>query len=207
MPLSPAVLDWMISGWFVGRLLGQIEWDRENIDVVPATVWDDDFGVPLPFPCPLFGPPVVKDSDLLPAILESIGAAMLQCHVDGTVDALKPYRKLRILGERRNQLLARWINHGSTPGNREPIERAWKVDGSDALTRDAASVAGRQAATVAYFEGRRRAYVDKVAANPVTMATIAEQPRHLDLVELLVNSFDGLIAEAKLSGIDDDGGD
>ena len=209
VPMSPDVRRWVERGWFLGRLLGEVRWDSEDLNSGAVRVWDTEFQREVDLPFPLIGAQLLNDTDLLPAVLESVGLAMVECHVQGTTEPLRPYNLLRSAGEQSAQTLTRWIRFGTTSAGTDPMVRAWRPPNSDMTSRAESSPADRQEAVVAYFRGRLRNYVEVFDDHPVGRANLLEQPRHLDLKRDLESVFGALIAEAIAvqTVIDDDGGD
>ena len=92
VPVDPKVRRAMIRGWFVARLLDQIDLTDPREEAV--TILHED-GTELRFPFPLLGPPITQNDQVLPAILETMGLAI-------TLDpkrSLQPYERLFELGE------------------------------------------------------------------------------------------------------------
>ena len=118
VPVVQPVLKWMISGWFVGRLLGLVEPPTET---EPIEIGYVDAGVParasFPWPTLRHGKnPNLQDSPVewLPAILEHLGLAMML--ISHRPAALTAYDKLYQLGRSSRSTLQTWVLQGSTAG-------------------------------------------------------------------------------------------
>lgn len=120
IPTSPAVRRDMIRGWFVGRILHQI--DLSDYRQRAVRIWSPAEGW-MSFPFPVLGPPVRKLQDLLPALLESLPIAIMEASMMGP-RALKPYWRLSELGGMPEgeaaysgfgEELRRWIVDGEAP--------------------------------------------------------------------------------------------
>jgi hypothetical protein len=92
VPVDPKVRRAMIRGWFVARLLDQIELVDPRDRAV--TILHED-GTKLSFPFPLLGPPITRNDQVLPAILETMGLAIAL----DPKESLKPYERLFELGK------------------------------------------------------------------------------------------------------------
>lgn len=209
VPVSPEVLDSMVRGWFLGRLFGELQYDKQRFASEPVTILDPEYSRPVEFPYPYLGPLPNSEQELLPAVLESLAVAMLDCQVSGTTDPLKAYGRLRALGERSTADLRNWVHFGTTPEGTQPIDRAWKVQDQEVPTPQAATPAQRQEAVMTYLVGRMRNYVQVLDESPVTKASLLTQPRWLDLRDSLEAAFRTLMADVTNAGAHeaDDGGD
>jgi hypothetical protein len=115
VPVDPDVRKAMVRGWFVARLLDLINMDAPRNRAV--TILDADGGE-LRFPFPLLGPPIARADDVLPAVLETMGIAI----VLNPKDSLRSYARLASLGaavrpvglETVPQELDQWLREGST---------------------------------------------------------------------------------------------
>lgn len=196
VPVSPEVLMWLIKGWFLGRIVGSLSWDKTAVATEPVKIFDPEYDRPVEFPFPYLGGNPASEQDLLPAVLESTGLAMLECQNRGTVEPLKAYSLLRALGEESPSHLRNWIQFGKTPHDTAAMERAWKHPDSVAAAADEATPMDRQTAVIAYLDGRLTNYVKRLDENPVSKATLQTQPRWLDLRDQLESAFTSLMNEA-----------
>lgn len=143
VPVAPQVLDHMIQGWFVGRMLGAIPDPTRSDGFTIASLDEFDKVVETPFPWPLLRNGTWGDEfansthrlEWLPAILEHLGLAYALLPTNSGI--LDPYERMFDLGLRRGVVLD-WILtgrfeaqiadpqvHGATPEER----RASVVEG------------------------------------------------------------------------------
>ncbi|MCO5305086.1 MAG: tubulin-like doman-containing protein [Microthrixaceae bacterium] len=209
LPFSPDVVGMMVRGWFLGRLLGDVTYDKAAVDQGPVEVFDPEFQTKVQFPFPYVGPSLSSEQDLLPAVLESTGVAMLDCQIQGNVKPLRAYSLVRNLGEQAPLYIRNWIQFGRTANGTTPMDRAWKSAGSELASATEALPADRQAAVVGYLNGRLRSYVERLDLEPVSKATLDTQPRWLDLRDQLESAFTSMIIDASNTQVHDvdDGGD
>ena len=198
----------MTRGWFLGRLLGDLTWDKQAIGSDPVQIYNPEYERDEAFPFPYLGPSPTGEMDLLPAVLESMGLSMLESQIRGNIEPLRAYSLLRSLGEDAPQHLRNWVQFGNTAHGQPALPRAWQnADKSIPSERDA-TPADRQSAVLAYLDGRKRNYVDRLDENPVTRASMLTQPRWLDLRDILDSAFAALYSETaniSTSEADDDG--
>jgi hypothetical protein len=119
IPAAPEVRRHMMRGWFVARILNQLQ-TAAPIDR-PTEIFVPGHGF-VPFPFPLIGPPVTDSLDLLPALLESLPIALVEVSNRGMKEAMRPYHRLTELGR---------PEHG-TPVDRAPLPPAlhrWAAEG------------------------------------------------------------------------------
>ncbi|MBA2557876.1 MAG: hypothetical protein H0V12_11125, partial [Chloroflexi bacterium] len=139
VPTAPSMRRAMIRGWFIGRALNHL--DVANLPSKPVTVVMED-GTPARFPHPLLGLPIGRLDDVLPAVLESMGIAM----VAAPQHALRAYTRLYELG----------IAKGGTAGSGlAPALNAWIARG--AVSRGAAAPDESRAGTA---DGKRAERAD-----------------------------------------------
>lgn len=134
VPVEPAVRKAMIRGWFVARLLDLIDMDQPRNRAVTLLSAD---GEVLRFPFPLLGPAIARADDVLPAVLESLGIAIV---LDPRA-SLQPYERLHELGAAVRPVgsetvppeLHQWLTTG-TPleGHQESLAKP----GQDGSTRE-----------------------------------------------------------------------
>ncbi|HAE74447.1 MAG TPA: hypothetical protein DCG44_04510, partial [Candidatus Aquiluna sp.] len=115
----------MINGWFVGRLLNQLNLDKDSSTYdskgPKVSVWMGSGEGMGDFPFPLLSARVVRQIDDLPAaILESLIIAMAYCHDVGSLEPLAPYHRLFELGGAAQDQwsdLQNWVVDGKTAQN------------------------------------------------------------------------------------------
>jgi hypothetical protein len=209
VPLSPEVLHAMIKGWFLGRIVGALSWDKAAVHTEPVRIHDAEYRRDVEFPFPYLGGTPDSEQDLLPAVLESTALSMLEAQARGSIEPLKAYGLLRALGEESRTHLRNWIQFGNTPDGTTPLERAWRHPEFSGATSGDATAADRKQGVLVYLQGRMHNYVDQLDASPVSKATLQVQPRWLDLRDQLHSAFQALMDEASVvpTGGPEDGGD
>jgi hypothetical protein len=102
VPLAPEILDSVLRGWYVARLLGRVKEESGEIGQGPRlsifnegplnSGWD-------PFPYPLYLGQRVVSKDEYPAVaLASVGLALAKCSDEQSMKPFAPYRSLKLLG-------------------------------------------------------------------------------------------------------------
>jgi hypothetical protein len=195
VPMGPEVRRAFIRGWFVARLLGQLDWpsDLEG----PVTVKDPSSGRVMRFPFPLLtARELANADDLLPAVLESLPLAMLEYNTAGNEgdDALRVYRVVTLFGEKARKHLNRWIEDGQVEG-----------DGSKPNAKNAGTASDdasqRRKTVVEYFESRRRKYA-KISEVEVDATNMFDLRPAWELRSDLRMAFNELIRIAE-AGVDE----
>jgi hypothetical protein len=197
VPVAPSVLDQMIAGWFVGRLLGRIS------DPQPET----GFTIAYPgdiapenaqFPWPLLSAGSMNLSSpahrnqWLPALLESIGLAYMLLATEP--DILEGYDQMYLLGD--GEALENWVVTGD-PGPIAPGARC-QLSGGTLEERKAVAEAGlRQMGE----DFARAVNQQRVVADPNEFFAI---PYGFELWERYQAVFNKL--EKRLAGLDSMGG-
>lgn len=141
IPAGPAQLEFMVRGWFVGRVLGQVTRAEERGMGWRVEAWNPDppHSGAQPFPFPLLSDRPVLGLDLIAAVLQSLLIAMVDVHTKGNLSPLVPYHRLIELGENYDTNLGDWIQDGTLPpGAPTPDPKvAGGVDGSAEDRREA----------------------------------------------------------------------
>jgi len=97
IPLPPEIRLSVIVGWFLGVFFDQKTEQLLDANKGPKVeIWDPQFGW-LAFPYPLL-PKSPHDEYLLPAILKSLGLAIVEAGVQSNEKPLLPYQRLKNLG-------------------------------------------------------------------------------------------------------------
>ncbi len=209
VPASPDVQLSMVKGWWVGRIIGALRYDKATFASEPVQIHDNEHGTWRNFPFPYLEAALSFEQELLPAVLESMCVAMLDCQARGSLEPLRAYELLRALGDDATMIMRNWVSHGQTPPGTTPMERAWRGPESTTVSAEASTPSERRDAVRAYISGRRSGYVTRLDAEPVRAATLLVQPRWLDLRDLLDQVFTSLdtdVANA-VDGGAGDGGD
>lgn len=195
VPVTPHVLDLMIRGWIVGRLLGRIS-DPDPANGFRIAYVDENLGqtAHAVFPWPLlhwgrqaFLADVSMTREWLPALLESLGIGFAL--FESQPEILRGYDELYNLGG--SPAMSHWIMTGETgPASRAPL-----LKGSDLVSRRESALELLRAFVRPYQEDLKNT---RVVANPGQFLAIRYG---FDLFERIVSQADILIAEA--AGIDD----
>lgn len=125
IPANETQWQTMINGWFVGRLLNQLNLDKDSSTYdskgPKISVWMGAGEGMGDFPFPLLSAGIVRQIDDLPAsILESLIIAMAYCHDVGSLEPLAPYHRLFELGGGAQDQwsdLQNWVLDGKTAQN------------------------------------------------------------------------------------------
>lgn len=198
VPVTPHVLDLLIRGWIIGRLLGRIS-DPDPAEGFRIAYVDETLGqtAHAGFPWPLLHwgrQAFISDRSMLrewlPALLESLGIGFAL--FESQPGILQGYDELYNLGG--SPALSHWIMTGECG----PTSRAPQLTGSD--------VGSRRASALELLSAFVRPYQDDldnipVVANPGQFFTIRYGR---DIFERIISQADALLAEA--AGIDDSGG-
>lgn len=154
IPAAPDVWRQMLRGWYVARLLNQVEQDKNDVsfeEMGPkVSVWVDPGNKHVNFPYPLMYPDIAQVADMPGIILESLTVALANCYAERGLKPLMPYHRLLKLGGATTQLdreLYEWIAKGKVAAAGAPALDE-KRCGSAAMT-----MADRQAKCVAYLQG------------------------------------------------------
>lgn len=102
MPMGDEERQALIAGWFVGQIVGKLDYTeiRHAAEKEVVRVWDNRDSRWRNFPDPLLTPFSSRRSkaDLLPSVLESYLLAILDASVSGDLfESLRPYQSLRSL--------------------------------------------------------------------------------------------------------------
>ncbi|MCF8550314.1 MAG: hypothetical protein K9G09_05430, partial [Pontimonas sp.] len=152
IPAHPNQWQAMLTGWFVGRLLNQLENDKTDPsykDKGPkVSIWCSPSSGLATFPYPLHSARIVNNVDDLPAaVLDSLIVAMADCHSTGSLAPLAPYNRLLELGgvDGSFEDLENWVRSGVVQQS-APLPRPERA-GTPAMTPHE-----RQDACAAYLD-------------------------------------------------------
>jgi len=116
LPMSPAVLQSMVRGWFVGGCLGHVDLSEDTGARIFVPADRGAGGELVSFPWPLIVAEEVSSANILPAVLESIPLAMLEVSTRESLAPMRPYQRLLDLGagsgEQVPKELKQWILDG-----------------------------------------------------------------------------------------------
>jgi len=127
LPVAPAVLEWMVTGWFVLGLFGQRRITEGDKGKGPrVAVYSAEHRGWVEFPYPMLG--VYSDKRvtdpivLLPAVLESVLIALVRVNAEASLQPLHAYHALRDAGEDAAGRLQSWVLDGVLPDGAQPGE-------------------------------------------------------------------------------------
>ncbi|MBU2076224.1 MAG: tubulin-like doman-containing protein [Actinobacteria bacterium] len=136
IPVAPSVRKAMVRGWFTAAILQQLVLDPTESSIFVPSPQAGVPGTQMPFPSPLLATTVTAPYEYLPIVLESLTMALVDVNVSATLDPVKPYTRLRRLGESGageldsyqvvNSELADWIRTASLAAG-APTPRADQV--------------------------------------------------------------------------------
>jgi len=124
IPAAPAVRKAMVRGWFTATILGQIEFDEQQVRIfVPNPVGGN--GAWREFPAPLLASGINVSHEYLPLVLESLPLAFVEISMSAELTPILAYRRLRDLGtsgsgglevyETPAKELEKWVSDGVLP--------------------------------------------------------------------------------------------
>jgi uncharacterized FlaG/YvyC family protein len=120
VPASPAKKRAMLRGWYVARILGQLDNESNEQDLGPhLKIWNPRESSYDSFPYPLMHGDVVEADNYPGAILQSLSIALVMCNSEGSLAPLDAYKRLMYLGDIKsgqNSELLRWIIDGKLSG-------------------------------------------------------------------------------------------
>jgi hypothetical protein len=143
-----------IRGWIVAGWLGL----RKNEDLrnglgLKVAVWDASTGDSLrwaDFPYPLLGASV-DGPQMLPAVLKSVGLAMVEANATTSLKPLRPYGVLVELGDNCENVVRDWLVSGQTvPGGPTPPANLAGSSDQQPEQRRQAILAGLEGAMLGY---------------------------------------------------------
>lgn len=143
VPAAKSVVESMIRGWYVAKVLGQLESDNSDpIRGPKLSIYSGPQNGTVHFPHPLLARENVQQIDLLGVVLQSLTIALAQCNGVQTLTPLYGYHRLIELGGRPETVgdaLMNWIQTGTktTNGPDPRADRAGSASGSVAERRTA----------------------------------------------------------------------
>lgn len=156
--LDPSYRRAMIQGWWLARMIGQVQGvDEETYGRKAIAIWTGDGWAAFPFPL-LARPRSIPE--VLPTLLESMPLAIIDAVTLNSEDPLKPYRRLLHLGGGGDahveddpslpEEFEEWLSSGKTPSG-----------ASNQLFGDAANAADRTSGVVTYLEEALKYYSEE----------------------------------------------
>jgi hypothetical protein len=178
VPLAPEILDSLIRGWYVAKLLGRVKEEKGEIGQGPRlSVFQEDpmnsGWDPLPYPL-YFGKEVVPHVEYPAVVAASVGLALAKCSDAQSMKPLAPYSSLKLLGGPVtvenviesaeldvSEILGKWILEGTPSTELAPTpdpERA----GTQSMSTDE-----RRSTVVQFFQAELRAFEESVVNLPL----------------------------------------
>jgi hypothetical protein len=160
VPASPSKKRAILRGWYVSRVLGQLDQEMGEANLGPhIKVWSPKEAGFDSFPYPLMYGGVVEAENYPGAVLKSLSIALVMCNSEGSLAPLDAYKRLIDLGEiesGQTSALLNWILTGTLSGNsvRQP-------DPKRAGSKDQ-SMEDRKAVVVKYLEELSAEFRDDV---------------------------------------------
>lgn len=120
VPASPNKKRAIIRGWYVARILSQLDVKMEDVNLGPhLKVWNPVENRFDSLPYPLMHGDVVEPENYPGAVLESISIALVMCNSEGSLAPLDSYKRLIALGDvtsAHTSELRGWIVNGKLSG-------------------------------------------------------------------------------------------
>jgi hypothetical protein len=121
VPASPSKKRAILRGWYVARVLGQLDQENNEANLGPhIKIWSPKEAGFDSFPYPLMHGEVVEAENYPGAILQSLSIALVMCNSEGSLAPLDAYKRLMYLGDVKsgqNSELLKWILDGKLTGN------------------------------------------------------------------------------------------
>ena len=121
VPASPSKKRAILRGWYVARILGQLDQEIKEPSLGPhIKLWNPKEASFDSFPYPLMHGDVVEADNYPGAILQSLSIALVMCNSEGSLAPLDAYKRLMYLGDVKsgqNSELLKWILDGKLSGN------------------------------------------------------------------------------------------
>ncbi|MDN3495193.1 tubulin-like doman-containing protein [Planococcus sp. APC 4015] len=125
IPADPRMIASMIRGWYVAKVLGQLDVDNDHGERGPKlSIWSAPNRAFVDFPHPLLSARNAQSIDYPGAVMQSLTIAIALCQVDATLAPLAAYKALAALGGEPgapSPALTDWLQRGALPaGAPEP---------------------------------------------------------------------------------------
>jgi hypothetical protein len=178
VPLAPEILDSLIRGWYVAKLLGRVKEERGEIGQGPRlSVFQEDpmqsGWDPLPYPL-YYGKKVVPHVEYPAVVVASLGLALAKCSDAQSMQPLAPYRSLKLLGGPvtvdnviegleldTSEILDKWILEGKPSTELSPTPDPQRA-GTQSM-----SVDERRSKVIQFFKDELKAFEEGVVNLPL----------------------------------------
>lgn len=196
-PVDPDVFDEMVRGWYVAKLLGQLDAVRSEDERGPRlSVWSAERRALVSFPHPLlYAGDAAPPHDFPGAVMESLAVALALCNSEGSLAPLYPYHALMDLGGKRGQaskVLTDWLRDGRMPDGAPTPNPTRAGAPTDTLEQ-------RQVAVRAFLDSELAEFISKVANQHVDTSYFAYPVSWeiRDVVQASLRELRDVVAETK----------
>ena len=173
VPLAPEILDGLIRGWYVAKLLGRVREEKGETGQGPRIfVFQEDpmksGWEPLPYPL-YYGKPVLPNDEYPAVVVASVGLALAKCSDSQSMVPFSPYQSLMLLGGpvseanvtkgeefEISEILSNWILEGTPSTVLSPVPKASRAGDSSM------SVQERKDAVIKFFQEELKTFQNKV---------------------------------------------
>jgi hypothetical protein len=177
VPLAPEILDSVLRGWYVARLLGRVKEESGEVGQDPRlSVFNEDpmnsGWDPLPYPL-YFGKKVVPNDEYPAVVVASVGLALAKCSDEQSMKPFAPYRSLKLLGGpvtvgnvtrgeelEISEILSNWIIEGRPSSELSPVPNP-KRAGDFSMSWEE-----RKESVIAFFNSELLRFEDSVVNLP-----------------------------------------
>jgi len=119
IPVAEEVRDKILRGWYVSKILSQLQDVTTNLLLGPEiSTWSGPGDQRARFPHPLMHSGFCPPHDYPAVILKSVSIAIIMCNAEGGLEPLTSYKRLSELGHEKEMLapeLTNWIQNGDLP--------------------------------------------------------------------------------------------
>ena len=189
VPAAKVVVETMVRGWYVAKVLGQLGSDNSDpIRGPKLSVYGGPQNGNVHFPHPLLARENAQQIDFLGVVLQSLTIALAQCNGVQSLTPLYGYHRLIDLGGTPGTVgadLMNWIQTGTkTPNGPEPsADRAGSASGT---------VAERRAAVSEYIEQEKARFIEDMAVDKY--GNIRDYPVTWEIREIVIRELDHILS-------------
>jgi hypothetical protein len=178
VPLAPEILDGLLRGWYVAKLLGRVKEESGEIGQGPRlSVFQEDpmnsGWDALPYPL-YYGEPVVPHNEDPAVVAASVGLALAKCSDAQSMKPLAPYKSLMLLGGpvavqnvtrgaelQISEILSKWILEGKPSTELSPTPEPERA-GHQSMTVDE-----RRSKVIEFFNDQLKTFEENVVNLPL----------------------------------------